>query len=209
MLRKSLTTVVVVGGLLAVASVGIASRDDSNPPGSDVAQVAAIEPEAKDALAVLETTRTSVDALPGDVTEYVDEQPDFGMNPDLSRLSIGNTTNSVYVIPARDHVCASLTVGQGANFNCRSTEELADGEAGPATVTVEGNGIAIYGLVPDGVESVAVGTGVSESTDVPVENNAYYTVVPGGTPVRTVSYEGPSGPVEFPIYDPALAFEEQ
>jgi hypothetical protein len=188
--------------LLSVAAVGaIAVDDESNPPGADDAQISAIEPEAKEALDVLDQERGVGDALPKELTERMDENANYGMNPDLSRRSIANATHSVYVLPARDRVCVALTIGEGANLSCRSTKGVADGEVGPATVLVS-TGIAIYGLVPDGVESVSVQTGTDESTRLDVENNAYYTVVPAGTARRTVHYAGPSGAVKFPVYDP-------
>jgi hypothetical protein len=193
--------------LLGIAGTSaMADGDDSNPPGADLNQVTAIEPDARNALEVLDEHRLAIDLLPAEVAERVDENADFGMNPDLSRLAIGNTTHSVFVVPARDHVCASLTVGEGANFVCPSTDEVASGNASPATVTVAG-GIAIYGIVPDGVASVSIQTGVSDSATLATEDNAYYTVVPAGTRLRKVSYEGPSGPVDFRIYDPTLVLE--
>jgi hypothetical protein len=207
--RKSLPVVLVVGGTLALASVGIANRDQSVPLGIDAQQVESIEPKAMDGMSVLRTSRKAADALPNDIAAKVDEHADFGMNPHLSRLSIANTVNSLYIVPARDHICASLTVGEGANFNCRSADDLAAGKSGPATVIVEGGGIGIYGVVPDGVDSVYVQTGQSEQIRVDVERNAYFTVMPAGTPIRAMSYVGPSGPVEFDIYDPARAFDEQ
>ncbi len=137
----------------------------------------------------------------------MDEKADFGLNPDLARRAIGNLTSSVYVVPARAHICASLTDSQGVTVTCPSTDDVAEGKAGPATVAFETGGVAIFGIVPDGVDSVSVQTGTSDSADVATEDNAYYTVVPPGTQLRTVSYVGPSGPVEFPIYDPAAVFE--
>jgi hypothetical protein len=199
-----LTTALVV----AVSAAALATGDDSNPPSDGSAQVTAIEPEAKEAMVVLDQPRTSGDALPAALAARMDEHSDWGMNPGLSRLAIGNTTNSLYVIPANGHVCASLTVGEGANLTCPPTGDIAAGNAAPATVTLETGGIGIYGIVPDGIDSVSVQTGTSETTRIASESNAYYTVVPPGTFLRTVRYTGPSGPVEFPIHDPARAFEE-
>jgi hypothetical protein len=199
-----LTTVLVVG----VSAAAIATGDDSNPPSDGSSQVTAIEPAARDAMAVLDQPRTSGDPLPATLAAKMDEHSDWGMNPGLSRLAIGNTTNSLYVIPANGHVCASLTVGEGANLTCPPTGDIAAGNAAPATVTLETRGIGIYGLVPDGVDSISIQTGTSESTQLATEDNAYFAVVPPGTPLRTVRYTGPSGPVEFPIYDPARGFDE-
>lgn len=194
--------------VVGVSAAAIATGDESNPPSDGPAQIVAIEPEAKEAMAVLDRPRTSGDALDAYLAGKMDEHSDWGMNPHLSRLSIGNATNSLYVIPANGHVCAALTVGEGANLSCPPTGDIAAGNAAPATVTLETGGIAIYGLVPDGVDSVSVQTATSESTDVATEDNAYYTVVPAGTPLRNVRYVGPSGSVEFPIYDPAEVFDE-
>lgn len=208
MKKKGLPFAIVVLGLLAIASAGIAGGDDSNPPGSDVAQISVIEPSAKEAMNALEGERTVPDGMSAYLTAKMDEHPDFGMNPSLSRLAIGNATHSVYLIPARGHVCASLTVDEGANITCQPVEEIASGAAGPATVSIAGGDIAIYGMVPDGVQSVSVNTGVADSTEIPTENNAYYAVVPAGTPLRTVSYEGPNGQVDFEIVDPLRAVDE-
>lgn len=205
--RYSLLVAAVLTPLAVVSAVATADRDESNPPGADVSQIVVIEPDARAALSVLDEARTPGDALPDDVTHAMNVHADFGMNPDLSRLSIANATHSVYVVPARGYVCASLTVGEGANITCPSLPDVAAGKAGPATVGLAGSDIAIYGLVPDGVGSVSVHTGVADSMVTSTQGNAYYTVVPAGTPLRTVSYVGPSGSVEFPIYDPTAEFE--
>lgn len=206
MLRRHLPlTLLTIALLVAVSATAIATGDDSNPPSDAPSQVTEIEPTAKQAMAVLNRDRSAGDALPAHLAAKMDEHSDFGMNPGLSRLAIGNMTNSVYVIPANGHVCASLTVGEGANLTCPPTGDIAAGKTGAATVTLETGGIGIYGLVPDGVESVSIQTATSESSRVATDDNAYYTVVPAGTPLRSVRYTGPSGPVEFAIYDPASA----
>jgi hypothetical protein len=201
--------IVVALVLLAVGSVvAIAGDDESNPPSADVDRVTTIEPEAKEALDILARGRASSDALPQELAARMKEKADFGMNPGLSRRAIGNITNSVYVIPARDHICASLTEGQNATVICPPTDDVAEGKVGAATVVLETGDIGIYGVLPGGVAGVSVQVGASGSIEVPAEDNAYYTVVPAGMRLRAVRYVGPSGPVEFPIYDPALAFEE-
>jgi hypothetical protein len=193
-----------IAAVLLVASVGaVADPDESNPPGDGVPQVTEIEPEAREAMDVLDESRGAEDALPAQVAAPMDAQADFGMNPDLSRLSVGNATSSVYVVPADDHVCVTLTVGEGANLVCPPTADIASGRAAPATVVLTTGDIAVYGAIPDGVESVEVHTGTSTSTRVAAEGNVYYTVAPAGTRLRKVTYDGPEGVVEFPIFDPS------
>ena len=193
--------------LLALSVGAIADTDSTNPRGAGVEPVSEIEPAAREAMSVFQRGRVEADALSPYLAEKLGAQADFGTNPNLSRISIGNATSSLYVIPARGHVCAVLTVGAGANVTCPPTADIANGRAAPATVVNESRDIAIYGVVPDGVESVSVETGKTQSAAVRTEHNGYYTVVPAGTPLRTVSYTGPSGSVEFPIYDPTLVME--
>ncbi len=203
--RYSALTVAVA--LLAVGAAGaVAASDNSTPPSVGHERVQGVEPGAAAAVGVFKEKRTSADGMPRGVAARMAAHAPFGMNPDLSRLAIGNATNSVYVIPANDRICASLTVGEGANLICPSTGDVAGGKVGPATVTIETGGIAIYGIVPDGVASVTVRTADS-SIKVATERNAYYTVVPGGTALRAVAYDGPSGPVEFPASDPSAPEE--
>ncbi|HEX2070905.1 MAG TPA: hypothetical protein VHF90_04575 [Thermoleophilaceae bacterium] len=203
--KKNYILLVVVAACLLLASVGAtADPDESNSPGAGVQQVTETEAEVRAAMAVFDRQRGSGDALSEWLAGKLDAAAEFGMNPALSRLSIGNATNSLYAVPARGHVCAVLTVGEGASVSCPPTGDVAAGRSAPSTVALATGDVAIYGIVPNAVESVSVQTGPSESTKVDVEGNAYYTVVSAGTPLKTVRYAGPSGSVEFPIYDPQL-----
>jgi hypothetical protein len=208
-MSKRYSALIAAALLVTVGGAGgaIAASDDDTRPSVGYERIPEVQPDAQAALAVLTTKRTASDGMPRQVAERMAADAPFGMNPALSRLAIGNATNSVYVIPANRHVCASLTVGEGANLICPSTDDVASGKAGAATVTIETGGIAVYGLVPDGVESVTVRTAGATSR-LATERNAYYTVVPRGTVLHTVGYDGPSGPVEFPVSDPAAVFEE-
>jgi hypothetical protein len=208
MLKRYLPFALVAVVLLSISVGAIADTDETNPPSAGVSQIREVEPEAKEAMAVFERSRGSADALRDYLATKMDAHADFGMNPALSRVSVGNATSSLYVIPARGHVCATLTVGEGADVTCPSTEDIAAGRAAPATVVLGTGDIAVYGLVPDGVGSVSVQTGKADSTTVETQGNGYYTVIPAGTPLRTVRYTGPSGRAEFPIYDPSLIMKQ-
>jgi hypothetical protein len=195
-------------GLAVAAVAGGQQGDTVSTPGSGVIQVTAVERQAADAMSVLRTRRTADDAMAPDAAERLGERASFGMNPTLSRRAIANIAHSVYIVPANDYVCGALTVGDGAAMSCTTTADLAAGRSHAATATLEGGAIGIYGLVSDGVESVTVATGDADTSTASTENNAYFAAVPKGTVLRNISYTGASGQVEFPIYDPALAFKD-
>ena len=207
-LKRNIPITAAVAAAIAAMSVAAVAQSGGSSPGDSVPQVTTVEAEAREAMEVLDEPRTASDAMPADVAEAIGEHAKFGMNPGLSRKSIETVSNAVYVIPADGHVCYSLTVGDGASIGCAETDDVAAGKVGATTVTLPAGGIAIYGIVPDGVESVTVHTGTSDETAVEVTENAYFTAVPEGTQLRNVSYTGPSGLLEFPIYDPAVAFDE-
>jgi hypothetical protein len=208
-LKRNIPIVAAVFASIAAMAVAAVAQGGESSPGEGVPQITTVEEDAQQAMEVLDTPRTADDAMPTDVAEAIDENGRFGMNPDLSREAIDTLSNDVYVIPADDHICTSLTVGEGSNMTCAETSDVAAGQVGASTVTLAGGGIAIYGIVPDGVESVSVNTGTSSSAAVATQDNAYFTVVPEGTVLRDLSYTGPSGVVEFPMYDPARVFDEE
>lgn len=208
MLKNSYVALLASLMLGVLFAVGVsASEDDSNPPGQGMARVTAIQPEAKESLEVFERGRSRLDALPDEYAERMGRRASFGMNPDLSRRAISNLARSIYVIPARDRVCASLASPLGVATTCPPTDDLARGEVGGATVALD-TGVSVYGLVPDGVDSVSIETDEHRSMNVPTEANAYYTVIPLDDRVRSMSYVGPSGPVEFALADPRSAMRE-
>jgi len=202
-MKIALATLAAVA--LCVGAVAATADEDgsSQPPGSDRPVVTAVEPAAAAAIAKLAESRGSGDDLPTAVAAHADGRPLFGINPDLSRRAIANTGQSLYLVPGDGHVCAVLTDGAEATLSCDSTEDIADGRSGPGTVVLSTGDVAVYGIVADGVDSVTVATATSDSEEIDVQDNGYFTVVGSGTPLRHVSYVGASGAVEFPIVDPS------
>lgn len=207
-LEKNFPAVIAIGVLLATTSVAALAQSgdgsDHRRPGAGWPQAMSIEQEAEAAMAVLRRPRVATDSLPADVAERLDAHADYGMNPELSRRSITGVSNSLFVVPGTGYVCVALTVGEGANGTCAQTSDLVAGQTAAVTVTLPGGPVGIYGLVPDGVDSVVVETGESSTTTIETANNAYFTAAPEDTVLRSVSYVGPSGTVEFPIYDPEV-----
>lgn len=208
---KTIWLSVLLAGCVAIGSIAAFAQESEEAvsPSSDPVDITVIQEEASEAMDVLDEERTPSDILPSGMDEALDERLGYGTNPDLTRRSIANLTSSVYVIPGNDYVCFALTADGGASGSCVETDELAAGNAGPSTASLEGEDIAVYGIVPDGTDSITVETGVSDADVVEVEGNAYYVVFPADTPMREVHYTGPSGTVNYPISDPAEAFEEE
>lgn|GEM_PF-1570276 len=206
---RAVMAVCALVGVVSIAAVAHGEGDiEQASPGEGIATIETIEQSAKDAMSVLRQPRSPSDSMPTDAAERFRERGAFGMNPALSRRTTGDTTHSVFVVPARDHVCVSLTVGQGAAMSCAETSDITAGKVGGGTVTLEGGAIGIVGMVPDGVRSVTLGTGKTDTTTIATVDNTYFTAVPEATVLRTIGYVGPNGAVEYPIYDPALAFED-
>ncbi|MEX1142470.1 MAG: hypothetical protein WD993_03585 [Thermoleophilaceae bacterium] len=209
MLKRNIAIALAAAALVAVTAIAATAQDgDSTPPGSGVPQATTIEEAAKDAAAILRTERTAEDAVRTELAEKIDEHGRFGVNTALSRLAIGTISNSLYLLPATGHVCAALTLGEGASMSCVPTDELAAGNVGPGMAGLPGGAIAIWGIVPDGVDSVTVAAG-PHSTEVETQGNAYLAVVPAGAAVETATYTGPSGRMEYAIHDPAAPEPER
>lgn len=198
----ALATLLLLGSLAAMSAVGQSDNDEGPPPQAALEQVTAIEAAAQDAMDVLDEPRDSTDALSPELAAAIDAKADFGMNSELSRLAIGNATHSLFVLPANGFVCTALTIGEGAALSCSETVDIANGESTPGVATVP-SGIAVYGLVTDEVSAVTIKTGEADTLEAEITNNAYYKVLPAGTPLRSVAYIGPSGPVEYAIWDPS------
>jgi hypothetical protein len=198
----------IVLGVVLMMTVGAAAfaDDEESAPGGGIPQAIAIESTASDALSVLDDPQVPSDGMPVEIAAALDERAGFGMNPDLSRRSIGGVPYSLYVIPANGYVCSSLTDSQGATTSCAATDDVASGQTGPATQSLDDATIGVFGVVPDGVEQVMIRTGQANEDVVPVENNAYFVAYSAGTVMHGLSYVGPSGEVEYPLVDPADAF---
>jgi hypothetical protein len=209
-MTKRYVAVLVLGiAGLSLALAAAIAQGDGTTPAAGYPQVTTIEEEAQDAVAVLDEPQTTTDEMPTEIAEGLDDEAPFGMNPDLSRRPIGSISNSVFIVPADGHICLAVTNGDaGAALSCPDTEDVANGEAGAATMTLEGNAIGVYGLVPDGVDTVTVTIEGDAPEVIEVEDNAYFAGFPEGTLIETIGYSGPSGEVEFPIYDPTVVFEE-
>jgi len=208
-LKRHIPVALLIAALTAVVSVAAFAQGDDPPPSDSFAQVTTIEADAQDAMEILEEERTTTDAMSTELSEPLDEQADWGMNPDLSRRSIGTISASVYIVPGDDHVCAAVALTDSVSVICPETEDIANGVAGPGVLGVGDGAVGVYGLVPDGVQSVTVETGESDSDVVNVEGNAYFIAFPAETPLRAVSYTGPSGWVEYPISIPGEETSEE
>jgi hypothetical protein len=153
----------------------------------------------------LRRARTAADVLPADIADYLEWASIRGVNPDLSRRVLTEAGRALYVLPGRGAACIVLTGGGGATGPmCASPEELTTDRGSPGVVhtgcDAEGGagvprcGAAlVFGMVPDGVEDVAVRLSSGTVEAGRVAGNAYLVDVPGD-PVR-VEYETSAGTV--------------
>jgi hypothetical protein len=202
----SIALVLALVALSSAVAVAEVASNDPTPPGQGVDRVTHIEESASAAMQVLREVRDGDDSMPAEVSAAFAKRASFGMNPGLSRRAVANLRNSIFVVPARGHTCASMLNGAGAVMQCPKTSDIAAGRSGPGTAIIDGSAIAIWGVVRDGVESVEIRT-AGETHDAEPQANVYLAIVPGGTALESVSYVGPSGRVTYPIYDPSKAFD--
>ena len=197
---------IAVLALAAVAGTALATGggDREHPPtlaqGAELAT--AIPEDAPDAAATLATVRDQGDVIPEHLAEPLRRRAAFGANPDLSRRTVAQTTQSAYIVAGHDHVCLVLTNTETAGWNiiCPTTQDLTAGRAGPLTVGLPDGALAVAGLVPDGIDTVHVSDGTDQT--IPVENNTYYRVFPADQTPRTLTYDGPDGPVDWDLTNP-------
>lgn len=122
----------------------------------------------------------------------------FGVSASLAR-EVAWGSQHVWVIPGSTGICIhDFETGSGV---CGPT---AHATAGDITLDVGGNengitgGGTIYGLAPNGNQTVAVHDANGSTEDVPVEHNIYIINHPGAVSVDLVDGTGKRQTVELP-----------
>jgi hypothetical protein len=184
---------------LAIAAVGgpvavnLAQADDPPPPAPPTSTEPVVATaDQKTAFAVLDRAPNSADTQNSRVNRLAD-QAQRGFAPTDARV-VGSTGNGpIWLVPANGALCLALedTGDDSVGAACEPSDNVI------ARGTTVGDGTTVYGLVPDGVTTVAVTDGSSTTTTVALApGSSVYRLDTG--PV-TVTVDGPSGPAAFDV----------
>jgi hypothetical protein len=196
-LPKMVLTMAAVGALGAAAGLGLAQAGGDDPPPlwSPPATNAAVPATAaqKEVYAVLASTQRTID-LDNDQVTTLATRSGVGMDDDGSRVVGATDAGPIWLIPVNGGLCLGLEDTSDTSIGA-SCEPSGDVIARGMTV---GDGAQIYGVAPDGVETVAVTP--SGSTDPPdtvtVDAGGVYTLPDTSA---TVAVDGPDGLTEFGV----------
>lgn len=193
--RLGQITALAAGLCIGVAVIAVAQGPSDGPPGPErLGTVAKTSEQQEQSLSILRRARVATDRLPPELVARLSETP-FGANGALSRRAFSRGEESVFVIPANERVCLAMDEAKGATITCPPDRAVADGSS--VGTTSFASQVAVYGLVPDGVDAVSVRLATGEQVASETAGNAYLVHVQGEP--RSLAFEGPSGRVEAPI----------
>jgi hypothetical protein len=192
---------------VAIVGVAVALAQGRTDSGSAVA-VTESPSNLDREMAVFSHGRASSDALPAELASTLPRTlgqsgGDVRSNDSRKALSVDDH-RSVYVVPTSDGVCAALTNGTGAGVHCVGDGQLAVGVQKPSSLysgcEVEDESgvprcksVALYGLVPDGIEKVLAKLSDGSVVTGTVGGNAYVIDSAASNEPVSVTYQDDSG----------------
>jgi hypothetical protein len=207
MLNNRTFLAAALGVLLFAAGVPVALALTSGPaatptPAPGVAIAQAVDPQLN-ALGAFRRARSDRDALPANAAAVLAThlQGVSGANPNLARVATPpNGAGTVAIVPANGMACV-IVAGAGG---CDEVSRLI----GPPIVNSVGGDPAgsmrVSGVVPDGVDAVAIKLASGVTVNADVADNAY-TIRVGAQP-EDVSYDSPAGHQDYPVVATEAAF---
>jgi len=185
---------VVVSG--AASLLAFAQEDGGSEPS---------RPLGTPALAAFGAARGVDDALPGAAARALRGVPGLEAAETVRTLSTAGW--DMYLTPAEGAACLSVVdEAGGASVACFDREALTAGRTSPAGAMLTGchapspaarpicESVVLYGVVPDGVDQVAIDAEAGASTVV-VENNTYLVEASLSSQPTAVRYNGASGTI--------------
>lgn len=194
---KKLTAAIVATAALGTgAGLGVAQAGGDDPPpawspattGTPVPATA----EQKEAYSVLASTQRSED-LANLQLETLAARSDVGFDATGARVVGTAAAGPIWLIPVNGGLCLGLeeVVDTAIGVTCESSSDVI------ARGTTIGNGVNIYGIVPDGVTNVTVTPAAGGGpTPVPVAPGGIYTLPYESA---TISVDGPAGRTDFGV----------
>ena len=185
---KTIIGITAVGALVGVIAVG-AGADDKEPSASGSERV----------IAALDKTPTESDRLPATAAVEVESLAPEGTDIADTIKARTAAEGSFYLTPTPDGACLTMVSNGGATAHCLPAADLAQPSGKPSqSVTLTGcaardpettpdcHGAVIYGVAPNGVQSVVLkGT---DGLTGDVVNNVYVLSVPEDQAMAAVEY---------------------
>ena len=163
--------IAAIATALGVAGAGLAHSDDGPPP-ADQQMIENMPADLSAGFGVLRRAADAGDVLPPLAAGLVSSGPgpSLGANPDLARHALHRSDGlDVYVIPARDWLCAADSDGHGT---CNHGAEALAGRV-LGTALLDPNTVRVWGLVPDGPAELEILHADGSVDTTPVRGNAY------------------------------------
>jgi hypothetical protein len=187
--------VVAVSAVLGTGTgIGLAATGDTpsgtawHPERSDAPVPATAAQKA--AFGVLATARRSSESA--GLVEGLAEQAPVGLDADGARVVGATARGPIWLVPIAGGLCVGLqdTADGSIGISCDSTAHSVDhGVAG-------GDGTTIYGVVPDGVDTITVTPDGGTARTVKVSDGGVYALP---SEDATVALDGPDGPTTFDL----------
>lgn len=208
--RKQLSGVGVAVAITASIAIGAVARGDGENRAAD--QPSTASSGERETLSGLRTARGDEDQLPPSALRQIREEGPQTAEPGKAREALVHDPWRVFLTPADDAVCLSLTDSSGgSSTNCLGRADIATGVGAPSAVLSGCEGVpppmgkgpvcdqvSLYGFVPDGVERVTANVANGSGPSVEVHNNVYVLEVAAAQKPMSVSYSDGKTRVEQP-----------
>jgi hypothetical protein len=173
-------TVIVVG---ATASVALSQSGGNGDPAAPNPVSSEVDQRLTGHLAVFRRAAEARDALRGVNAVGHGDITRGGANPSLARLVGEDERFKLYAVPGADSLCEVLqSEGLGAGSVCVTvTEAIETGEAVTTGAAGSGTDRMVYGIAPDGFDSVRFTSPSGEVTSAAIKDDGYIARVPAGT----------------------------
>jgi hypothetical protein len=177
--------------LLTGAASGCGQSADSSPS----APAATADSEAKRAFGVLRRARRAEDEM-GPAARGVTDEGSLGrhhnVDPAEARRVAPAARTKVWVAPGDGSICLlNLPSGaDGAATSCTPVDDAENGE-GVVTVSYSKDQVDIFGIVPDGVDTVTLELADGTTQRLRVRDNVYFASA--AAPSKTITFEDPAG----------------
>lgn len=196
MFKKPLIIGIVVACVTGGGVIAANAQDTPAPEGNVPASAAPSEPLGA-SIGVLRRPAVGDDQLPEDARALLDHMHFAEADPaqaiqyqDARRVYDG-AGQEVFLVPAGDHVCSTISNTFGVHSLCAAVDMIASGEHLPYSVQNTGHGQSVVGIAPDGVSDVSVTLGDGTHERIAVKSNVF--VIDTDASLESVQWTDPAG----------------